>query len=327
MIDLLPLLKNTVAYNIVKSERDKQMLSHAYLFITSDGEMLAEYLKLFARLMACKEDQPCGVCRTCRLIASGGHSDVLFYPKKAGAVLADDINSIIEESFLRPIETDKKIFIISDAHTMNVSAQNKLLKTLEEPPRGVHIILGATSEFTLLPTIKSRVKKLEIPAFSDEQIFCALKDEYPDEQRLKRAIRCCGGAIGKAVALYGDETLKDAYDLALDVLINMQSSKDVLLFSTKIANAKFDFSQFLSILELLLRDILMIRENQSQLVFDKDKIDLLNKAERFNTGATLHALECIVEANRRKKFNTNATMLIEWLLFQILEGKYKWQKS
>ena len=57
---------------------------------------------------------------------------------------------------------------------MNASAQNKLLKTLEEPPKNVHILLGATSEYPLLATLKSRVKKLEIPPFDNQTIYKAL---------------------------------------------------------------------------------------------------------------------------------------------------------
>ena len=225
---------------------------------------------------------------------------------------------------LEYVNKNKKIFIINHAESMNASAQNKLLKTLEEPPKGVHIILGATGEYSLLPTVKSRVKKLEIPAFTDEKLFDALKGECTELDKLRSAIACGDGTVGKAMSLYGDESLKDVTDLALDVLINMSSSKDVLLYSTKLA--KVDFSEFLSVLELLLRDILVILQGKEELVSNKAHLSALKSASKFNTGSVLHALESITETAKRKKFNVNATMLTEWLLFQILEGKYKWQK-
>ena len=209
---------------------------------------------------------------------------------------------------------------------MNASSQNKLLKTLEEPPKNVHIILGATSEFSLLPTVKSRVKKLEIPSFTAEKLFDVLKDEYPDAEKLKSAIACGDGTVGKTVSLYADDSLKTVSGLTKDILVNMKSSKDVLLYSTKIASIKCDLSQFLSVMEVNLRNLLMISQGRKDLVGDKTAISVLEKAERFNTGAILYALESITEANRRKKFNANPTMLIEWLLFRILEGKHKWQK-
>lgn len=324
MTDLFSLLKNTGAYRAVKSDKNGNKLSHAYLILTADGDNLKEYLKIFATLMLCEESDPCGYCRACSLVQNDAHPDVLVFPKKEGAVLAEDVSELIEESYLRPIESDKKIFIINHAESMNASAQNKLLKTLEEPPRGVHIILGATSEYTLLPTVKSRVKKLEIPAFSVEQLTYALKDDCPDQDKLATAIACGDGTVGKAKSLYGDESLQEITLLALDTLTNMASSKDVLLYSNKIA--KVDFNEFLSVLELLLRDIMVLLQDRENLVTNKKYLSELKRIEKFNNGSVLHALESVTEARKRKKFNMNATMLTEWLLFQILEGKYKWQK-
>ena len=325
MISFLPLIKDTDAYRAVNNDKQSNRLSHAYLILSKDGDNLLEYLKIIAKLMLCAEKEPCDECRTCRLIESGEHADVFIYPKKE-VVLVDDITSLIEESYLKPIESDKKIFIVNHAETMNASSQNKLLKTLEEPPRNVHIILGSTSEFPLLPTVKSRVKKLEIPSFSREKLFQTLIEDYPDAERLKSAIACSDGTVGNTVNLYGEDRLKTVSELVKDILVNMQSSKDVLYYSTKITNSKCDLSQFLSVMEVVFRDLLMISQGKEDLAYDKSAISLLKKAGRFNTGAILHALESITEANKRKKFNANSTMLIEWLLFQILEGKYKWQK-
>ncbi len=324
MIDLFGLIKDTGAYRTIKGDKDSNRLSHAYLILSADGDNLLEYLKIFASLMACKESEPCGYCRACSLIDANSYPDVMVFPKKEGAVLAEDVNQLIEESYLKPIEGDKKIFIINHSESMNAAAQNKLLKTLEEPPRNVHIILGATGEYSLLPTVKSRVKKLEIPAFTAEKLYNALKEDCVDRDKLRAAIACGDGTVGKAKSLYGDESLKDVTALALEVLTDMTSSKDVLKYSTKIS--KVDFSEFLSVIELLLRDILVILQGKEELVSNKAHLTALKNAPKFNTGSVLHALESVTETLKRKKFNVNATMLTEWLLFQILEGKYRWQK-
>ena len=326
MIDLLALLKDTSAYRIVKGDKLANRLSHAYLLLTADEDNLQEYLKIFASLLTCKEIEPCGVCRTCRLIEQKLHPDVLTYPKNDKTISSEEVNELIEESFIRPIESDKKVFVIENAHTMNLSAQNKLLKTLEEPPRNVHIILGATNEFSLLPTIKSRVKKLEIPAFDNDTLINALKDECPDNERLEMAVACADGTVGKAKALYEDKDLLALNELVVDLLVNMNSSKDVLKYSTKITDNKVDISQFLSVLELLLRDMLVISQGQENLVSNKRIAFDLKNAQKFSAGAIVSALESVTEAQKRKKFNMNTTMLIEWLLLQILEGKFKWQK-
>jgi DNA polymerase-3 subunit delta' len=332
MIDFYSLIKDTGAYKTVKGEKESGRLSHAYLLLCADKDNLTEYLKIFAKLILCNATEPCMECRKCKLIDKDAYPDLYLYPKKqekadkAETISSEDVVSIIEESYLKPIEGDKKIFILSQAQTMNAQAQNKLLKTLEEPPHGVCILIGATSEFPILSTVKSRVKKLEIPPFTSAKLFDALKGELTDEERLLSAIACGDGTVGTAVALYSDDDLKEVTDLVSDILVNMQSSSQVLEYSNKITKSKCDISRFLSVTELLLRDLLAYEQGAEKFVFNPRALESIKGAQGFSTGALLHALEKVGEANKRKKFNANPTMLIEWLLFQILEGKFKWKK-
>ena len=326
MIDLNALIKTTNAYKIIKGDKNAQRLSHAYLIISQDGDMLKDYLKVFAKLICCDYVEPCNNCRKCTLIDSEMHPDIMFYPKEQGAISVEDVNALIEESYLKPIESDKKLFVIVGAENMNASSQNKLLKTLEEPPKNVHILMGATSEFALLSTIKSRVKKLEIPAYDNKVLIDALKNECDDYDKLCQAVSSGDGTVGKALALYGDASLSITTELVIDMLINMNSSSEILEYSNKILQTKIDLNQFLSVLELMLRDMLLLSQGKGDIVFNKGAISKLSKVQKFTTGAIVHALESITEAEKRKKFNMNPTMLVEWLLFQILEGKYKWQK-
>ena len=92
MINLTGLLKDTGAYRTVKGDKESGRLSHAYLFISADGDNLTEYLKIFAQLLACSDGFPCGECRACKLIKQNGYVDAVFYPK-GEAVNTDDINS------------------------------------------------------------------------------------------------------------------------------------------------------------------------------------------------------------------------------------------
>ncbi len=326
MIDLTALLSNTRAYKTVKADRDSNRLSHAYLLLSQDKSQLTEYLKLFAKLMVCEEGYPCDNCRACKLIDQNAYPDLSIYPINGETVVVDDINSLISESYVKPLEGDKKVFIISNAQTMNLPSQNKLLKTLEEPPRGVHILIGATSEYPLLSTVKSRVKKLELSAFTPSQLYEALKDECEDSERLSNAIACGDGTVGKALKLYGDENLGRAIELAVETLINMKSSALVLDYSNKITALPIELSEFLSVLELLFRDMLVISEGKGELASSTQAKRVLENSVNFSIGAIINAIEKINEAFERKKFNANDQMLIEWLLFQILEGKYKWQK-
>lgn len=326
MIDYTSLVKNSNAYKIMMGDKAFGRLSHAYLILTADEDNLSQYLKVFAKIIACEDSEPCLKCRACTLIEKDMHPDVLRYPQQEKTISVAHVNALIEECYLKPIELGKKIFVLENAQTMNASAQNKLLKTLEEPPENVYILLGATTEFALLPTIKSRVKKLEIPAIDSDTLLSVLKEECPDAQRLSLSIACGDGTVGKALALYGDKDFNELTELIVDLLLNMNSSKDVLKYSTLILDKKVEIGQVLSILECLLRDMLVELQCQSELVGNKGLAKRLKGAINFSEGAIIHSLDTITKAQMRKKFNVNSTMLIEWVLFQILEGKYKWQK-
>lgn len=326
MIDFLKIFKQTNAYRILEGDKKANKVSHAYLFLCSDKKFLREYLTIISKIIMCDEGCPCLSCRDCGLIESGSHSDVIWYPKGDKGIVTDDINGLVEESFIKPIENKKKLFVLLNAETMNVSAQNKLLKTLEEPPKNVHILLGASSEQALLPTIKSRVKKIELLTLSDQIILDALEKECENFDKLKDAVGYGDGSVGKALSLYQDERFENVLSTVKDLLINMKTSREVLVYSVKIEKSKIDVEEFLNVLELVFEDILYIVEDKQDLVKNNISHTIYQGMNGLKRGAILNALDSINQAKVRLKFNANDKMLVEWLLFQILEGKYKWQK-
>lgn len=322
MINFLDLLKDTNAYATVKSDKAANRLSHAYLILSVDKAFIGEYVKLFAKLIMISGED----ARAERLIEEGVHPDVLTFPAKGDALLKEDVSAIIAESYVKPVESDRKLFIILNGQSMNASSQNKLLKTLEEPPANVHILIGATSEFSLLSTFKSRLKRLVIPAFSDERLFFALSPDCPDEERLKEAISCGDGTAGKAFALYGDENLSETTDAVADVLTNMQSSTKVAEYSEKIVGLKDGFAGFLEVLELANRDLTAYYAAGEKAVKNSRLFARIKDAKGFSVGATVAIADKIAEAGRRLNANGNPQSVAEWLLFSILEVKHKWQK-
>ena len=325
MIDFLSLVKKTNAYKIIKNDKDVGGLSHAYLVVCPDTTFLKEYLKVFAKIIVCKAGDPCNACRTCNLTDDENFSDVQFFPIGDKGVTAEDINILIEESFIKPIEGDKKVFVITNTEPMSAVTQNKLLKTLEEPPKNVHIVIGATSEFSLLPTLLSRVRKLEIPRLSKDVLADALISEG-DRLSVLSAVSCSDGTIGDAVALLEDENIGATIDAVVDVLTKMKSSKDVLEYSVKVNALKGGLLQFLSVLSIALRDILTGLCGKEDKIINPSVYERVKDLSGFNHGSCVYALEKVTESLKRKKFNANGTMLTEWVLFQLLEGKFKWRK-
>lgn len=322
MVDVSALIRSQNAYKIVAKDKQNKKLSHAYLILHPDGENLKSVLKNFAKIFLCKEDLPCGKCSTCRRIDDETYSDLLIYPKDKETINTTDVNDLIEESFVKPIEGEKKVFIINHAEAMNPASQNKILKTLEEPSKNVHIILGATTIHSLLPTVRSRVKKLEIPTFDQNTLLNVLSEDCPDLERLKESINFSDGTISGALDFYSNPDKILLLDQVDDLLINMKSSKQVLDFSVKITNPE----QFIDALEITVKDLLLYKSGGVKEPKNARQKNIIDKAEGFSVGALVHACDKVLEAKKRLKFNGNENAVLEWLLFSILEGKYKWQK-
>lgn len=304
-------IRNTNAYKIIYGEKKRGELSHAYLIVCPDGVMLKTYMKLFASLIMCENDGACGECRPCRLIDKEAYADCDFYPKDGDKIKTADIDDLVSKTIIRPIESDVRMFVLVGAENMTAEAQNKILKTLEEPPRNVCILIGATTDNALLPTVKSRVKRLDVPPFSDGEIRRALGDEYPDKAKLESAIALGGGKIGSVIKAYTDGNAEKMQAFCREVLFSMRSSKDVAKYSSKIN--KDNIKDFISILKSEVANLL-VKDNR--------------KAGDYGyvTGALIAISDMLSEKERALYYNANAVMVADSVLLAILGEKYKWQK-
>ena len=111
-----------------------------------------------------------------------------------------DVKQLLDECYIRPAECDRKLFVFDRVQDMLAPAQNKLLKILEEPPQNVYFLLGTESEYPVLPTVRSRTKKLELASFPQGPLAEYIRKEY----RLADAEEIAamsGGVLGRAQAL------------------------------------------------------------------------------------------------------------------------------
>ena len=315
------LIKSTKAFEIFKNDKINGTLSHATLIVCDDSFMLEKYVKVFVKTLMCNSEDSCDNCRVCKLIDSKTYEDAKFYPTE-NKIVTEDIDDLIARSYLKPLESDKKVFVLLNAQEMNTQSQNKLLKTLEEPPKDTYIILGATSVFTLLPTVISRVKKLQINSFNDSCIINFLKDEYKDENQLKYAVKLANGKIGEAINRYNLGEGKEIEDLVFNVFINMKNSKDVCLYSSKIN--KENIKDVISIFIRFINDVLRYNSGKEVTSFDVEKIKKISQI--YSSGALLFALEEIKQLEKALYFNGNVQALSDNLLFGLLEGKHIWSK-
>lgn len=150
-----------------------EKLSHAYIVSSASLQSgMRAARELAARMLCAAESgRPCGVCRHCRKVMSGVHPDVSVISRPTddkgtakGNILIEQIRAMRADASVLPNEARGKVYIISEADTMNEKAQNAALKLFEEPPGNVSFLLVTVNPEKLLTTVRSRCVTLRCQA-------------------------------------------------------------------------------------------------------------------------------------------------------------------
>ena len=303
---------------------------HAYLLLSEDSITSKLVSKLFTLFFVCENkinDKPCFTCSSCQKVLHSTAVDVFTYPKKT-SILVEDIKEIVSTSQSKPIDFSYKVYILNDIHEANISAQNKLLKVLEEPPHNVIFILTAPSEKSLLPTIVSRAKTISIIRSKDEELKNILHLEEENLKKVNIAVESSQGNLGKAIANVKNEVYFTIYDFCLNLISKMNHSKFILEYASAMEKNKKFLDIYLELLSEFFRDMLIIKEGLEQAVIHKSILMNLQKISgEYSSVAILKILEKIENAKKMILFNANSTNIIDTLLLSILEVKYKWKNK
>lgn len=318
------LLQQTDSYTLLKAERAEKRLSHAYLLHFADERNLRFALQSFAKiLLDCDTCATLSQKRRAELIDKDSFSDCLFFPATDKKLSVDDAEKIREESILQPVEGDKKVFVIGDFAEANVQTQNKLLKLLEEPPAGVIFLLGATTVYPVLPTVLSRTKRLDIPAFSTEQVRACLARTYGrtyDENTLSLCAVCANGSVGQAQNMLEGGRYKDLLESAF-ALIRTPSFKLPQVVRT-VGETKYK-KELLSLLRLIFRDALVLKtqgKNADERLLLKAELPALREiAAAYGVPALLYAQEGLSKAEQQVTFNAVFPQCIELFMANVHE--------
>lgn len=292
--------------DIIGNSRTKEILkrtiisnrtSHSYMFLGTEGIGKKLIAKEFAKAILCLEENKteivtyCDECKSCIEFSSSNNPDFIYIEPEETKIKIDQIRNMQMKVAEKPIISHNKVYIINDADTMTNEAQNCLLKTLEEPPEYVTIILIGKNEENFLATIKSRCTKIYFDKIANEDIKTyLLKNNISDISA--ELLEMADGSIKKAIEI--SENKESYYSLE-----NIMNNID-----------KCDIIEILNLADELYKSketIYSILENINIIALKKSRVNA-----KF-----AGCIKVVEETKKRLRANSNYDMCIDNLLFDM----------
>ena len=245
---------------IIGNEKNKSILeksieikktSHSYLFWGIEGIGKKLIALEFAKKMLClePENKECR-CKSCIEFESGSNPDFIMIEPEDGKIKIDQIRNLQRKVAEKPINSNKKVYIINDSDKMTTEAQNCLLKTLEEPPEYLTIILICSNEYSMLSTINSRCTRMHFDNLETNQIKKFLEEKYPETKFSEKIIKLSQGSIGKTLKLNQKTQLYENIENLFDSF-KTKDLIDITSIAEEIYNEKEEINSVLEYMNIL----------------------------------------------------------------------------
>ena len=297
----------------------KQSISHAYILAGDNGIGKSKIAREFAMELICEKHTGCGECPACRQFLADAYPD-FFYMNAEGkeSIGIDRIReNIVNDVSIRPYHGKVKIYIIDEADKMTVGAQNALLKTIEEPPEYVVILLLVRNMSLLLETIRSRCIKLLLSAVSNDRRKSWLVEKGISEDVATVVASYSNGAPGIAKVMAESEDFAGMYNQNVEFLkkISEASINDILLFIEELKKRTGGFRDFINFLRLWYRDICILKLTKKidNLVFIREESIILRLSREYTLKKINSIIDLIDETETRLNSNVSGDTVMELL--------------
>ena len=316
-------------------------LSHAYLFVGPGQVGKATAARELAMALNCRgEDPPCHRCRQCHLIDVGRHPDVelvgvggLCEEPDHRDHRSDGSKDIricqvrrLERLLSRtPFEGRCRVVIIDPADALNVEAANAFLKTLEEPPASVVLVLVTGREEALPPTVRSRCRRVAFRLMSVADVERALVEGWSVTPEKAGALaRLSGGRLGWAVSALEDEGLLSARESVLEDVQRLAgaSLSERFAYAGRLGylfpRERETVFAVLGLWEEWWRDLLLVGAGCGKQAVNSDRLDKLTQESRkYQVRAVVRFLDALGRARQQLQDNVNPLLALEVLMLEL----------
>lgn len=323
VIQTWPVIGHDWAVNLLRREVAAGHPPHA-LLITGPPNVGKGTLALsFAQTLLCTGDpQPCGVCRACRLVVNRGHPDLYWIEPEGASLKIDQIRELTRQLMLAPLEGPRQIAVLDTFERATLPATDALLKTLEEPPSSVILVLLAQQAEALLPTIVSRCQVIALRPVPRSAIEHTLIAQWGIEaERARLLSHISGGRPGWALTAAGSPELLVQRDQKLDDFTRLLHSARVDRFSYAGSLARQAPESILETLEHWIgwwRDMLLLTSHSSVPLTNVDRQHELEQvAIRCDVTTAQSALIALQTTVDQLSKNANTRLALEILFLSL----------
>jgi DNA polymerase-3 subunit delta' len=299
---------------------ENNKLTSTYLFKGPSGIGKKLFAKTTAAMLNChnKDIAPCGSCIGCMKVENGIHVDVLYIEAEKDNILVEQVEPVIEKAQFPPFEGNARIFIIDNAHLLNVTAGNMLLKTLEEPKDNNYFFLITDKPDLILPTIRSRSQEI---TFRSEDLANHLTVTGMDMDSIYPYVAMGGGFTKSREDI---EEFAFFREKALKLIIAMTNNDDFLEIEEDIQDffsekKRDDTDRFFEIINMLIRDLLVIKAKREEKIYNSDFTEKLKIIANYFTADSLFSLlKTVRQTKTNLYYNIRVSHLVTIL---ITEGR------
>lgn len=316
--------------NAIKLNR----ISHAYILNGEKGMGKKTIARAFSMTLMCERhgESPCMECHACKQIMTDNNPDVRWVThEKPNVISVDEVRRQINTDVqIKPYSSDYKIYIVDDADKMNQPAQNAILKTIEEPPPYVVILLLTVNKDMLLSTILSRCVSLELRPLRKQQVESYLVEKAGIvDYKAREVSDFAGGNIGKAIRLASSDDFMELKESVARVAKNIakMTAADINAAIKEISSYKENIEEYLELLFTWYRDVLIYKScgekgyNINQKIIFADYIKFIRQQSEACSYEAIERIFTELDGiNEKLRVNVNFDMVIELLLLTVRDG-------